>query len=132
LATWDGYIVSTKKLNDVLKSQDIQGMGLDCGGSFWYPYLWMLGGDIVKMKGGHPTKGSYWFPAFNSSAGVKAMQFIKDQINAGIKPIANGNDDEISLVNRPYAVFSEGSVFYKNEPMAIPRGDSRYVYHKKL
>ena len=109
LTTWEGYIASAKKLNGVLKSQDIQGMGLDCGGSFWYPYLWMLGGDIVKMKGGHPTKGSYWFPAFNSSAGVKAMQFIKDQINAGIKPIANGNDDEISLVNRTYAVFSEGS-----------------------
>jgi multiple sugar transport system substrate-binding protein len=109
LTTWDGYIASAKKLNGALKSQNIQGMGLDCGGSFWYPYLWMLGGDIVKMKGGHPTKGSYWFPAFNSSAGVKAMQFIKDQINAGIKPIANGNDDEISLVNRTYAVFSEGS-----------------------
>jgi multiple sugar transport system substrate-binding protein len=68
----------------------------------------MLGGNIIKMKDGHPTKGSYWFPAYNSSAGIKAMQFIKDQINAGIKPIANGNDDEISLVNRIYAAFLEG------------------------
>ena len=110
LKTWDGYIQSAKNLNNALKkSQNIQGIGLDCGASLWYPYLWMLGGDIIKIKDGHPAKGSYWFPAFNSSAGVKAMQFIKDQINAGIKPIANGNDDEISLVNRTYAVFSEGS-----------------------
>ena len=83
LTTWDGYIASAKKLNDALKeSQNIQGIGLDCGASLWYPYLWMLGGDIIKMNDGHPTKGSYWFPAYNGSAGLRAMQFIKDQINA--------------------------------------------------
>ena len=109
LTTWDGYLASAKKLNNALKSQNIQGIGIDCGGALWYPYLWMLGGEIIKMKDGHPTKGTYWFPAFNSSAGVKAMQFIKDQINAGIKPVVNGSDDEISLVNRTYAVFPEGS-----------------------
>jgi multiple sugar transport system substrate-binding protein len=110
LTTWDGYIASAKKLNDALKkSQNIQGIGLDCGASLWYPYLWMLGGDIIKMKDGHPTKGSYWFPAYNSSAGLRAMQFIKDQINAGLKPIANSNFDTISFINRTYAVFIAGS-----------------------
>ncbi|MFL6422709.1 MAG: extracellular solute-binding protein [Nitrososphaeraceae archaeon] len=110
LTTWDGYIASAKKLNDALKkSQNIQGIGLDCGASLWYPYLWMLGGDIIKMKDGHPTKGSYWFPAYNSSAGLRAMQFIKDQINAGLKPIANSNLDTISFINRTYAVFIAGS-----------------------
>jgi multiple sugar transport system substrate-binding protein len=110
LTTWDGYIASAKKINAALKASDnIQGIGLDCGASMWYPYLWMQGGDIIKMRDGHPTKGSYWFPAFNSSAGVKAMQFIQDQIKAGIKPIANGNFDTISFINRTYAVFPEGS-----------------------
>jgi multiple sugar transport system substrate-binding protein len=110
LTTWDGYIASAKKLDvDLKKSENIQGIGLDCGASMWYPYLWMLGGEIIKMKDGHPTKGSYWFPAFNSSAGVKAMQFIKDQINAGLKPIASGNFDTISFINRTYAVFLGGS-----------------------
>jgi multiple sugar transport system substrate-binding protein len=52
----------------------------------WFPYLWMLGGEIIKQKSGHPTKGAYWFPAYNSSEGVKAMEFIKAQIDAGIKP----------------------------------------------
>jgi multiple sugar transport system substrate-binding protein len=42
----------------------------------------MLGGDIIKTKDGHPTKGNYWFPAYNSSAGVKALEFIKEQVNA--------------------------------------------------
>jgi multiple sugar transport system substrate-binding protein len=110
LTTWDGYIQSAKNLNDALKkSQNIQGIGLDCGASLWYPYLWILGGDIIKIKYGHPGKGSYWFPAFNSSAGVKAMQFIKDQINVGLKPISSGNLDTISFVNRTYAVFLGGS-----------------------
>jgi len=110
LTTWDGYIQSAKNLNDALKkSQNIQGIGLDCGASLWYPYLWMLGGDIIKIKYGHPGKGSYWFPAFNSSAGVRAMQFIKDQINVGLKPISSGNLDTISFVNRTYAVFLGGS-----------------------
>jgi multiple sugar transport system substrate-binding protein len=110
LTTWDGYIASAKKINAALKASDnIQGIGLDCGASMWYPYLWMQGGDIIKMRDGHPTKGSYWFPAFNSSPGVKAMQFFKDQIKAGIKPIANGNFDTISFINRTYAVFPEGS-----------------------
>jgi multiple sugar transport system substrate-binding protein len=110
LTTWDGYIQSAKNLNNALKkSQNIQGIGLDCGASLWYPYLWMLGGDIIKIKDGHPAKGSYWFPAFNSSAGVKAMQFIKDQINVGLKPISSGNLDTISFVNRTYAVFLGGS-----------------------
>jgi multiple sugar transport system substrate-binding protein len=109
LKTWAGYIESAKKLNESLKTQNIQGIGLDCGASLWYPYLWMLGGEIIKMKGGHPTKGTYWFPAFNSSAGVKAMQFLKDQVRTGLKPISNGNFDTISFVNRTYAVFLGGS-----------------------
>lgn len=106
LTTWDGYIQSAKNLSDALKKQ---GIGLDCGASLWYHYLWMLGGDIIKVKDGHPARGSYWFPAFNSSAGVKAMQFIKDQINVGLKPVSSGNLDTISFVNRTYAVFLGGS-----------------------
>ena len=110
LTTWDGYLASAKKLNSALKtSGNVQGIGLDCGASMWYPYLWMLGGEIIKMRDGHPTKGSYWFPAFNSSSGIKAMQFIKDQINAGLKPISSGNFDTISFINRTYAVFLGGS-----------------------
>ena len=87
LKTWDGYITAAKKLNQVLRPRGIEGVHLTAAPiDMWFPYLWMLGGEIIKQKSGHPTKGVYWFPAYNSSAGVKAMKFIKAQIDAGIKP----------------------------------------------
>jgi multiple sugar transport system substrate-binding protein len=89
LRTWDGYIASAKKLNTVLGPQGIEWVHLTGAAhspDFWYPYPWMLGGQILTTKEGHPTKGSYWFPGYNSSEGVKAMEFIKAQIDAGIKP----------------------------------------------
>jgi multiple sugar transport system substrate-binding protein len=111
LKTWEGYIAAAKKLNAVLRPQGIDGAhltGASHSPDVWYPYLWMLGGDIIKQKSGHPTKGTYWFPAYNSSAGVKAMEFIKAQIDAGIKPQKKhffGNE----FANRKFAVMIEGS-----------------------
>jgi multiple sugar transport system substrate-binding protein len=111
LKTWDGYIAAAKKLNTVLRPQGIEGVhltGASHSPDLWYPYLWMLGGEILKMKSGHPTKGSYWFPAFNSTAGVKAMSFIKQQVDAGIKPQKNhywGHE----FLDRKFAVMIEGS-----------------------
>jgi multiple sugar transport system substrate-binding protein len=90
LQTWDGYIASAEKLNAALRPQGIEGTHLVAAGHSpdmsFYPYLWMLGGDIIKEKDGHPTKGTYWFPAYNGTEGVRALEFIKDQVNAGIKP----------------------------------------------
>src|SRR5919201_3745044 len=71
LTTWKGYIASIKKINDIFRGQGIQGGLVVCGGAEWYPYLWILGGDILVQKDGHPTKGTYWFPAYNSTAGIK-------------------------------------------------------------
>jgi hypothetical protein len=67
-----------------------------------------LGGEIIKQKSGHPTKGAYWFPAYNSSAGVKAMQFIKDQIDSGIKPQKKHYFGD-EFANKKFAVMIEGS-----------------------
>ncbi|MDQ3835667.1 MAG: extracellular solute-binding protein [Thermoproteota archaeon] len=89
LRTWDGYISAAKKLNSVLQAQGVQGVhlvGADHSPDMWYPYLWMQGGEIIKQKEGHPTKGVYWFPAFNGTEGVRALGFIKEQIDAGVKP----------------------------------------------
>ena len=90
MRTWDGYIQAAKKLNAVLRPQGIEGVHL-VGASHspdieFYPYLWMQGGNIVELKTGHPTKGTYFFPTYNGSEGVKAMEFIKAQIDAGVKP----------------------------------------------
>jgi multiple sugar transport system substrate-binding protein len=112
LETWNGYIASAKKLNTVLRPQGIEGVHL-VGASHspdidFYPYLWMLKGDIIAQKPGHPTKGDYWFPVYNSSKGVQALEFIKAQIDAGIKPQKDhfwGKE----FVDRKFAVMLEGS-----------------------
>jgi len=110
LQTWDGYIASAKKIDATLGPAGISGMalvGLNYSPDLWYPYLWMLGGNILVMKDGHPTKGTYWFPAYNSSAGDKALGFIKQQIDAGIKPV-NTNPTKL-FVDRKLAVLQSDS-----------------------
>jgi multiple sugar transport system substrate-binding protein len=110
LRTWDGYIDDAKKLNTMLRPEGIEGVHL-VGASHspdieFYPYLWMLGGNIVDLKTGHPTKGHYWFPTYNGTEGVRAMEFIKAQIDAGIKPQKNhfwGKE----FLNRKFAVMLE-------------------------
>jgi multiple sugar transport system substrate-binding protein len=89
LKTWKGYIDSAQKLNQVFKSAGLNGTVLFdtyYSQDMWFPYLWMLGGDILEPREGHPTKGTYWFPTYNSSEGIRASGYIRDQINAGIKP----------------------------------------------
>jgi multiple sugar transport system substrate-binding protein len=89
LRTWDGYISSAKKLNSVLQGQGVQGVhlvGVGHSPDMWYPYLWTQGGEIIKQKEGHPTRGIYWFPAFNGTEGVRALEFLKEQIDAGVEP----------------------------------------------
>jgi multiple sugar transport system substrate-binding protein len=112
LKTWDGYIASAQKLNNALKDKGIQGMHL-VGASHspdmsFYPYLWMLGGDIVERRNGHPSKGSYWYPSFNSTEGIRALEFIEKQVNAGIKPQVE-HFSGMEFADRKFAVMLEGS-----------------------
>ena len=80
---------TVKKINNNLKDKVIQGVhlsGVDTAVDMWYPYLWMLGGSIVESRPGHPTKDFYWFPGYNGTQGVKALEFIKDQSADWSKP----------------------------------------------
>src|ERR671914_129283 len=89
LKTWDGYISAAVRLNDFFGDRVTQGVHLRNAPhepDMWYPYLWMLGGEILELREGHPTKGVYWFPSYNSSEGVRAMEFLKRQVDAGIQP----------------------------------------------
>jgi multiple sugar transport system substrate-binding protein len=117
LKTWDAYIQSAKKLDSTLEQQNISGIELVGGpGSQneWYPFLWMLGGDILDYKPGHPTKGSYWSPAYNSTEGVKALQFFRQLVEAGIKPITI--DFEKEFADKNYAIMLGGSWLPGNFP----------------
>ena len=110
LKTWDGYIQSAKKLNSALEQRNISGIELVGGpGSQneWYPFLWMLGGRILEDKPGHPTKGSYWFPTYNSTEGVKALEFFRQLIDANVKPITMNFEKEFADKN--YAEMLGGS-----------------------
>jgi len=109
LMTWEGYIDAAMKLNSALRPQGIEGVhltGASHSPDLWYPYLWMLGGDIVSMRQGHPTRGNYWYPSFNSTEGVKALDFIKNQIDAGILPQKDHFWGE-EFLDRKFAVMIE-------------------------
>ena len=111
LKTWNGYNEAAKRLNQVLRPEGIEGVhltGAIHSPDLWYPYLWMLGGEILQQKAGHPTKGVYWFPAFNSSEGVRAMEFIKSQVDAGIKPQKDHYWGK-EFIDRNFSVMIEGS-----------------------
>ena len=115
LKTWDGYIAAAKKLNTVLRPQGIEGVhltGASHSPDVWYPYLWMLGGAILESKPGHPTKDFYWYPSYNSSEGVKALEFIQNQVEAGVTPqkipVGIGEMDR-EFANKKFAVMIEGS-----------------------
>jgi multiple sugar transport system substrate-binding protein len=111
LKTWNEYIDSAKKINATLKNKGIQSMHLVAAShspDMWYPYLWMLGGEILQEKNGHPSKDTYWYPTYNSSEGEKALSFLKEQVAAGIKPQERhfwGNE----FADRKFAVMLEGS-----------------------
>ena len=117
LKTWDGYLAGAKKINNTIQAATkegnntlIQSMHLngDVGTAvdMWYPYLWMLGGSIVESRSGHPTKGIYWFPGYNSTEGVQALGFIKKQIDIGLKPQTTL---DIQFVDKKFPVMLSGS-----------------------
>jgi multiple sugar transport system substrate-binding protein len=111
LKTWDGYLEAAKKIENSTKGKGIEAMhlvGASHSPDMWYPYLWMQGGEIVKQKNGHPEKGTYWFPSYNSTEGVKALEFLRDQVNAGIKPQINHFWGQ-EFADKKFAVMLEGS-----------------------
>ena len=111
LSTWDGYIAAANRLNALLRPQGIEGAhltGASHSPDLWYPYLWMLGGNIVERKSGHPAQGLYWFPAYNGTEGVRALEFLKDQVDAGIQPQRNHSWGE-EFVDRKFAMMIEAS-----------------------
>jgi len=128
LRTWDGYIASAKKLNEVLNPEGIQGVEL-LGGpgsqNEWYPYLWMLGGSIVESRPGHLTEDFYWFPSYNSSQGVKALEFFKRLVDSGVKPITINFEKEFA--SRKYAVMLGGSWLPGSFPSLTKQGFEQQI-----
>jgi multiple sugar transport system substrate-binding protein len=129
LKTWDGYISAAVKLKDHFGDRINQGVhlvGASHDPDLWYPYLWMLGGEILELREGHPTKDGYWFPSYNSSEGVRALEFLKQQVDAGIKP-QKEHSWGAEFANRSFPVMIEGSWI----PGSFPN-ESRSTFEKQV
>jgi multiple sugar transport system substrate-binding protein len=112
LSTWSGYMNAAKILNEKLRKNGTDGMYLVAAShspDLWYPYLWMLGGQILQYKEGHPTRGSYWFPAFNGSQGIRALEFLREQVIVGVKPQVNALHQAQEFIDKKFAVSIDGS-----------------------
>ena len=74
--TWSQLVAAGKQIQS--KVPGTAGVGINAAASedtadFWYPLLWMSGGDILNKS---------WTKAtFNSPAGVRALQFYVDLVN---------------------------------------------------
>lgn len=91
MRTWDGYIESCQAIDETFP--DVEGCLLI--GQAWIadwtmPYAWMQGGDLgydvnpdlAEAQGAADP----WMPTFDSEAWVGALQFTRDQVDAGIDP----------------------------------------------
>jgi len=70
--------------------------------SKFFPYLWQEGGEILVERDGRLV------PAFNGEAGVRALQFLVDRVQAGIDPQTQtfwGDD----FAQKKWAVYPHGN-----------------------
>lgn len=91
----------------------------------------MLGGDILKQKNGHPTKGIYYYPAFNGTEGVRALSFIKAQIDAGIKPQKQHFWGE-EFLDRKFAVMIEALQNHVRDDYNVTTPEKRMEFEQKV
>jgi multiple sugar transport system substrate-binding protein len=74
--TWAQVVSMGKRIQE--KVPGTAGVGINAAADedtadYWYPFLWMNGGDILDK--------SWTKAAFNSPAGVRALQFYVDLVN---------------------------------------------------
>jgi multiple sugar transport system substrate-binding protein len=131
LKNWDGYISAAVQLDNFFGDRIIEGVHLRNAPhepDMWYPYLWMLGGDILELREGHPTKGVYWFPSYNSSEGVRALEFIKRQLDAGVEP--QERQLERAFANKNFSVMLADSAmpgYYPKESLATLKQELGFI-----
>ena len=131
LKTWDGYISAAVQLDEFFGDRIIEGVHLRNAPhepDMWYPYLWMLGGDILELREGHPTKDVYWFPSYNSSEGVRALEFLKRQVDAGIEP--QERQLERAFANKNFSVMLADSAmpgYFPKESLATLKQELGFI-----
>jgi multiple sugar transport system substrate-binding protein len=118
MLTWDGYIESCQKLDEMYSDQGIEGcllIGQPWIADWTMPYAWMQGGDLgfdvnpdlADAQGAADP----WVPALNSDAWVGALQFTRDQVDAGIDPFTEHQFGQ-AFVARRFATWLGGTWVY--------------------
>lgn len=105
LSTWEGYIASAQKLGASLEGSGIEGVhlvGAPHSPDMWYPYLWMLGGELLEKR------GDTYYPAFHHEEGIMALEFLRQQVKNGIEPQSQHFWGQ-EFANKKFAVMLEGS-----------------------
>lgn len=105
LSTWEGYIAGAQKLNSSLEGSGIEGVhlvGAPHSPDMWYPYLWMLGGELLEKR------GDTYYPAFQNEEGVRALEFLRQQVKNGIEPQPQHFWGQ-EFADKKFAVMLEGS-----------------------
>lgn len=107
--TWDDLKALAPKLKDKgLYATEFYGVPTSLNATY-YPYLWQAGGQVLSDDG----KKS----AFNSDAGVKALQFLKDLVDAGAMP----KDPLTTMPTAETEPFAQGKVAvqFPGDPASI-------------
>lgn len=118
MRTWDGYVESCQSMDEALSDQGIEGcllIGQPWIADWTLPYVWMNGGDLgVKVNADVADQqgaAEAWMPAFGSDAWVQALQFTRQQVDAGIDPFTEHQFGP-AFVDRRYATWLGGTWVY--------------------
>ena len=118
MTTWEDYIAACQTLNEALAGENIQGclqIGQPWISDWTLPYVWEQGGDIGLDVNADLAAGAgaaeAWVPTFDSEAWVSALQFTRDQIDAGITPFTE-HQFGTEFVARSFATTLDGTWVY--------------------
>jgi multiple sugar transport system substrate-binding protein len=116
MRTWDSYIEDCQTVDETLG--EVEGcllIGQAWVADWTMPYAWMQGGDLgfdvnpdlAEQQGAADP----WIPTFNTDAWVNALQFTRDQVDAGIDPFTEHQFGQ-TFIARRYATWLGGTWVY--------------------
>ena len=115
MATWQSYLESCQKLDEAVSDQGASGcllIGQPWIADWTFPYVWMSQGDIGFAVNAELAEdqgaAEAWVPSLASEAWIEALQFTRDQVDAGIEPFTE-HQFGIEFVNRSFAVSLDGT-----------------------
>ncbi len=118
MVTWGRYINSCQALDAALEEQGVEGcllIGQPWIADWTLPYVWMQGGDLGVDVNAEIAEevgaAEAWVPMFDSSAWVNALQFTRDQVDAGIEPFTEHQFGP-AFADRRYATWLGGTWVY--------------------